>query len=112
MIPSRSALRGTLARGLAAAALTASIATVACSRSTAPPAPGELRMGIAQLGLRARLEENRSRMLELVDQAKSQGCRLVVFPESALSGQSDDPAGEMTRSVAALARAADAADVY
>ena len=47
-----------------------------------------LRIGVVQMALEASFAENRDKIIQFVKKAKSQGCRLAVFPEADLDGTS------------------------
>jgi predicted amidohydrolase len=44
----------------------------------------KLRVGVVQTVIEDRLEKNRAKLLRFIDEAKSSGCQLVIFPESGL----------------------------
>jgi len=48
-------------------------------------APPTITIGVAQLALEPTLVENRDKIIRFVGEAKSRGCRVVVFPETALT---------------------------
>src|SRR5438309_217927 len=51
---------------------------------TAHAAPPKLTVGVAQLALEPTLAANRDKITAFIRQAKDRGCRVVVFPETAL----------------------------
>ena len=71
-----------------------------------------LRIGVVQMALEASLGENRDKIIQFINKAKSQGCRLAVFPEAALTGPPDTEASEINEAVSSIKKAADQQDIY
>lgn len=95
-----------------AATVIAGFVMIGFYRSPSTSSHHELRIGIVQLGLETNLSENLSKITRFIKKAGSERCRLVVFPEGALSGSCPDEATEMVNAISAIQKAADAADIY
>ena len=72
----------------------------------------KLTVGIAQFGLEATLAENRDKIARFLREGKDRGCRVVVFPETALYWPSPTPKADIDAAVADLQKVADECDVY
>jgi len=82
-----------------------------------PIAPGQVpkgawKVGIAQIRVEERMSENQAKILRFLRQATEESCRVVVFPESALSGASNAGAADLDRALAEIRKAAASANVY
>jgi RNA polymerase sigma factor (sigma-70 family) len=93
----------------AAACLTAGLARAV---GPEPTPPRSLTVGVVQMVLEPDLAGNRDKMLRSLRQAKDRGCRVVVFPETALSWPSKTPKREVDAAVAELRHEVDALDLY
>ncbi|MCI0463951.1 MAG: carbon-nitrogen hydrolase family protein [Gemmataceae bacterium] len=82
------------------------------ARAQEPVPPTKLTVGIVQLALERDLTGNRDKMLRFLGQAKAKGCRVVVFPETALYAPRETARAEIDAALANLRKAADAHDVY
>src|SRR5262245_32858142 len=82
------------------------------ARSEAPAESRTLTIGVVQTALEADLTANRDKMLRFVQQARARGCRVVVFPETALYSPPETPRAERDAAVEALCKAAAAHGVY
>jgi predicted amidohydrolase len=71
-----------------------------------------LRIGVVQMALEASFAENRDKIVQFVKKAKSQGCRLAVFPEAALTGPPEAEVSEINDAVSSIKKAADELDIY
>src|SRR5262245_54279239 len=79
--------------------------------SVAPlPARGEtpatLTLGVVQTALEQDLAGNRDKIVRFIGQAKAQGCRVVVFPETALYAPPPTPRADRDAAIEAVRRAA------
>src|SRR4051794_5266965 len=88
------------------------IALAACCETSAAQPPNTLKIGVAQVALEATLAANRDKIVGLVHQAKEHGCRVVVFPETALYCPLNTPPSEIDAAVEALRQVVDASDLY
>lgn len=100
-----------------AAVLTALLSPDASSqegreRGGAPSGPASLTVGVVQLALERDLAANREKMLQFVGQAKAKGCRVVVFPESALFSPPGTSRADRDAAIDALRKAAVEHGVY
>jgi predicted amidohydrolase len=97
--------RTTLAQGLllAAAVLTG---------GAEPIRPATLTVGVVQMALELDLTANRDKMLRFVRQAHDRGCRVIVFPETALSAPPETPRADRDAAIDALRTAAANHEVY
>src|SRR5262245_20662135 len=93
-------------RGLFAWVLLVAGAAPAAGAEPARPAP--LTVGVVQFALEPTLAENRDKVTRFVGHAKAKGCRVVVFPETALYSPADTPRAAIEAAFDALRRAADA----
>jgi len=64
------------------------------------------------MALEASLAENRDKIIRFINKAKSQGCRLAVFPEGALTGPPETGISEINDAVSAIKNAVDELDIY
>jgi predicted amidohydrolase len=71
-----------------------------------------LRIGVVQMALETGFAENRDKILRFIKKAKSQGCRLAVFPEAALTAPPETEASEIDDAVSSIKNAADELDIY
>src|SRR5262245_46066762 len=72
----------------------------------APAPTRSLKVGVVQLALAADLEGNRDKMLRFVRQARGRGCRVVVFPETALYSPEQTAKVAIDAAIAELKKAA------
>jgi predicted amidohydrolase len=77
-----------------------------------PARPKPLTVGVVQFALEPKLAENRDKMVRFVGQAKSKGCRVVVFPETALYSPPNTTRAEIEAAFDEVRKAADTHDVY
>lgn len=82
------------------------------SRVSAQEAPQSLTVGVVQIALEATLAQNRDKIIRFVAEAKARGCRVVVFPETAIFWPEGTPKSEVDAAVEALRKSVDEADVY
>jgi predicted amidohydrolase len=91
---------------------------VVCAAALALPAvraadpPRILKLGVAQLALEPTLAANRDKIAAFIRQASDRGCRVVVFPETALYWPLPTPKAEIDAAVETLRGVVDACDVY
>ncbi|MCI0628855.1 MAG: carbon-nitrogen hydrolase family protein [Acidobacteria bacterium] len=64
------------------------------------------------MALEASLAENRDKIIRFINKAKSQSCRLAVFPEAALTGPPETEVSEISDAVSSIKQAADELDIY
>jgi predicted amidohydrolase len=74
--------------------------------------PSSLILGVAQMALAGELAQNRDKIIRFISQAKAVGCRVVVFPESALISPPGTPRARVDDAVDAIRDAAWHSDVY
>ncbi len=74
--------------------------------------PKSLKMGIVQVALEPTLAENQAKIARFIRQAKSQGCRVVVFPETSLYWQPEATKEQIDAAVEALRKEVAASDLY
>jgi predicted amidohydrolase len=72
----------------------------------------KLTLGVVQLALEGDLATNRDKIIRFVRQAKVKGCRVVVFPETALYSPPESAKAEIDAAVAAVQQAASANNIY
>ncbi|MGQ0635086.1 MAG: carbon-nitrogen hydrolase family protein [Planctomycetaceae bacterium] len=77
-----------------------------------PDAPRPLTVGVVQFSVEPRLAENRDKVAGFIRQAKARGCRVVVFPRTALYWPPDTLKSQVDEAVASLQKVVDDADVY
>lgn len=95
------------------AAVLALAAAVAPAGGAQEPGPQRaLAIGVLQMALERDLAANRDKMVRFVRQAKEQGCRVVVFPEEALSSPLATPRAERDAAIDALRKAAAEHELY
>ncbi len=82
------------------------------ARAQEPAPPAKLTLGVVQLALERDLTGNRDKMPRFLGAARAKGCRLVVFPETALYGPPLTPRADLDAAVAALQKAAAANNLY
>lgn len=71
-----------------------------------------LRIGVVQMALEASLAGNRDKIVRFIKKAKSENCRLAVFPEAALTGPPETGIAEINDAVSSIKKAADELDIY
>ena len=86
--------------------LAAAAAALATAKDTA------WKIGIAQISLSDRLEENQKKIVAYIRKAAAEQCRVVVFPEGSLCAEPAAEAPEIKRSLAEIRAAATAAKIY
>lgn len=86
--------------------------TAVCATASATDQPKTLKIGVAQVALESTLVANRDKIVTLIQQAKDRGCRVVVFPETALYCPQDTPTAEIDAAVEMLRQTVDASDLY
>jgi predicted amidohydrolase len=74
--------------------------------------PQTLKVGIAQIALEPTLAANRDKIVHFIHEAKDRGCRVVVFPETALYWPPATLKTEIDDAVELLRKAVDASDIY
>lgn len=70
------------------------------------------KVGIAQIGTEDRLSENLAKILLFIRKGAAEGCRVVVFPEGALSGASTNEPAETEQALAEIRKAAASGGIY
>src|SRR6267142_2324099 len=95
-----------IVRGWFSAALW--IVAVAMSAATADEWATKLKIGVAQVALEPTLAANRDKIAGFIRLAKDRGCRVVVFPESALYWPPATPKTEIDEAVESLRTSVDA----
>jgi predicted amidohydrolase len=88
------------------------LATLAAPPANSAEGPPALKIGVAQLALEPTLAENRDKIARFIGQAKDRGCRVVVFPETALYWPPGTSNAEIDAAIADLTKAVDARDIY
>src|SRR5262249_18301638 len=88
------------------------LAGVAEARAGEAAAPRALTIGVVQTALEPELAANRDKMLRFMRQAKEQGCRVVVFPETALFSPPTTPRAERDAAIETVRQAAAESGVY
>ena len=93
--PASSAFGPTLVRG---SIVTASLLTILISVTWAaivpvPQSSAAIKVAVAQVGLGATAQDDLQKVVSFIDQAATNGCRVVVFPEGVLRGvqEPNDP---------------------
>ncbi|MGH2353563.1 MAG: carbon-nitrogen hydrolase family protein [Chloroflexota bacterium] len=71
-----------------------------------------LRLGVVQLALEDELAANRDKIMRFIHEAAAGGCRVVVFPEGALSSPAGTTAADIEAAADALCGAARDAGIY
>jgi predicted amidohydrolase len=74
--------------------------------------PQSLVLSLAQMALERELDANRAKIVRLIEEAASKGCRAVVFPESALMAPAAAPRAEIDAAIEAIQEAARANTIY
>jgi predicted amidohydrolase len=74
--------------------------------------PKTLKVGIAQLALESTLEGNRDEIVRFIREAKDRGCRVVVFPETALFWPTATAKAQIDAAAETLRQTVDASDIY
>jgi predicted amidohydrolase len=77
---------------------------------------GTIKVGVAQTVIENTLQKNREKLCSFIEQAKSMGCQVVIFPEGALYW-SDVAVNQPTKvqldaAIAQIGRKADSEDIY
>lgn len=93
---------------LALLALAVFVSAVPAAAAT----PTTLTVGVAQLALETKLTANRDKIIRFIGEAKSTGCRLVVFPETALCWPEGTSKADIDAAMEQIRQAVDAADIY
>src|SRR5262245_56187846 len=75
-------------------------------------APPTLKIGIAQLALEPTLAANRDKIVRFIGEARDAGCRVVVFPETALYWPTTTTKAEIDDAAETVRLATDRADLY
>ncbi|MBM3334214.1 carbon-nitrogen hydrolase family protein [Candidatus Sumerlaeota bacterium] len=90
------------------------VLAVQTGRLPAAEPPATLTVGVVNYALERTLAQNRDKIVTLIGQAATSGCRLVVFPEGALWAYDGTrpKAADIEATKAVIARAADAHNVY
>jgi predicted amidohydrolase len=78
------------------------IALASCCEGLATEPPKSLKIGVAQFALEPTLAANRDKIAAFIGDAKSRGCRVVVFPETALYWPPETRKAEIDASVESL----------
>lgn len=81
-------------------------------RDASPTVPDAITLGVVQQAREPELAANRDKIIRFISEAKSRGCRLVIFPEDALGSPVGTPAEAVDQAVSAIGEAARAQDVY
>jgi len=71
-----------------------------------------LTIGLVQMRLERHLHSNRDKIIRFIREASLRGCRLVVFPESALHSPEDTVNSEIDSAIASVKKAADDYSIY
>src|SRR5262245_18278027 len=87
-------------------------AAIQPTQAAAPGEPVKLTIGMAQLGLEPTLDASRDKIVRFIREAKDRGCRVVVFPETALYWPPSTPIAEIDAAAELLRQTVDANDVY
>jgi predicted amidohydrolase len=95
---------GLLLEASCLAALAAPVASAAEAKA--------VKIGVAQLALEPTLAANRDKIASFIRQAKDRGCRVVVFPETALYWPPITTKAEIDAAVDTLRQAVDESDIY
>jgi len=77
-----------------------------------PARPATIKVGIVQVTLEPQLAQNRDKIAGFIGQAKGRGCRVVVFPETALYWPPETTRSQIDAAVAELQRVVAQHDVY
>ncbi len=96
----------------AAAALAAPSKAAEAAPSQDATAPTALPVGVVQMALEPTLEGNRDKIVRFIGEAAAEGCRVVVFPESALSWPEPTPKAAIDAAIAAIQDAAKVRSIY
>ena len=80
--------------------------------TAAPQPPSSLRVAVAQIGIVSRSQDNLRKILQFIDKAADDKCRVVVFPEGALRELKapDDP--ETVAALQTVSQAAARRQIY
>src|SRR5262245_15574929 len=74
--------------------------------------PRTLRVGVVQVALEPTLAANRDKIVRFLGAGGQHGCRVVVFPETALFWPAGTPKSEIDAAVETVRQAVDASNVY
>lgn len=74
--------------------------------ASAKPSTSTLRLGVVQMALEPELAQNRDKIVRFVREAAAEGCRVVVFPESALSWPDTTRKADIDSAISAIQDAA------
>jgi len=85
---------------------------LALAGMTAWAGSGSWKIGIAQITLSDGLARNQKKILEYIREAASQRCRVVVFPEGALSAASGPTSPEIDQCLSEIREAAAAGEIH
>jgi len=89
------------------------MATVLSFRdATAKPCTATLSLGVVQMALEPELAQNRDKIVRFIHEAAAKGCRVVVFPESALSWPDQTRKADIDSAISAIQDAAQKSAVY
>jgi predicted amidohydrolase len=89
------------------------MAAVLSSRhATAQPSTATLSLGVVQMALEPELAQNRDKIVRFIHEAAAKGCRVVVFPESALSWPDPTRKADIDSAISAIQDAARKCAVY
>jgi len=77
---------------------------------------GTIKIGVAQTVIEATLQKNHEKISSIIDQAKSMGCQVVIFPEGALYwsdiAEHKPTKAQLDAAITQIGRKADSEDVY
>jgi len=80
--------------------------------ATAAPSTSTLSLGVVQMALEPELAQNRDKIVRFIHGAAAKGCRVVVFPESALSWPDQTRKADIDSAISAIQEAARKCAVY
>jgi len=87
-------------------------AGLSSSHAAAQPSTATLSLGVVQMALEPELAQNRDKIIRFVGNAAAKGCRVVVFPESALSWPDKTNKADIDSAISAIQDAARTCAVY
>jgi predicted amidohydrolase len=77
---------------------------------------GTIKVSVAQTVIKDTLQKNREKLCSFIDQAKSMGCQVVIFPEGALYwsdvAMHQPTKAQLDAAIAQIGRKADTEDIY
>ncbi|MBM3333163.1 carbon-nitrogen hydrolase family protein [Candidatus Sumerlaeota bacterium] len=76
------------------------------------PSTTTLRVGVVQMAQEPELAQNRDKIVRFVSEAADKGCRVVVFPESALSWPDSTRKADIDAAISAIQEAAKRNAIY